>query len=161
MPELPEVQTTVNGINRVAAGATIVDAWTDIAVEHPTLPHHRTSTKSAAFFEQFKTSIVGATILRAERRAKNIFIHLSNGNTILIHMKMTGHLMCGSYAYDKNANAWSVAPEETNEALRDPFNRYLHTVLTIRPAQLDESAAMLPEKMRNTNTIDPKKELEK
>lgn len=40
--------------------------------------------------------VTDQTILGAERRAKNILIHLSNDQTILVHMKMTGH-----FVYDR------------------------------------------------------------
>jgi formamidopyrimidine-DNA glycosylase len=132
MPELPEVQTTVDGLNRTVKGKTIVDVWTDIAVETPSLPHHNHSTKSSAFFKTFKKTIVGAKIVNAERRAKNIFIHLSNKQSIWIHMKMTGHMMYGQYVYKEKEKQWFPAETEKNDALRDPFNRYLHTVFSIQ-----------------------------
>jgi formamidopyrimidine-DNA glycosylase len=132
MPELPEVQTTVNGLNKTVKGKTIVDVWTDIAVATPSLPHHNHSTKSAAFFKVFKKTIIGATIIKAERHAKNIFIHLSNKQSIWIHMKMTGHMMYGRYEFDKKTNQWMPAQDEKNDALRDPFNKYLHTVFSIK-----------------------------
>ncbi len=131
MPELPEVQTTVDGLNKTVKGKTITNVWTDLAVAAPSLPHHKTSTKSAAFFKSFKKTIVGAKILKAERRAKNIFIHLDNKQSIWIHMKMTGHMMYGKYSFDKKAKQWLPAKEEKNEALRDPFNKFLHTVFTL------------------------------
>lgn len=131
MPELPEVQTTVNGLNKTVKGKKIVDVWTDIAVKTPSLPHHLTSTKSEAFFKQFKKLVVGTKIVKAERRAKNIFIHLDNKQSIWIHMKMTGHMMYGSYALDPKLKQWVPSPEEKNDALRDPYNRYLHTVFSI------------------------------
>jgi formamidopyrimidine-DNA glycosylase len=135
MPELPEVQTTVNGLNKTVKGKVITDVWTDIAVTTPTLPHHLTSTKSAAFFKNFKKTVVGAKILQAERRAKNIFIHLSNKQSIWIHMKMTGHMMYGSYEFDAKTKQWVPAKGEQNDALRDPYNRYLHTVFTLHDVQ--------------------------
>lgn len=131
MPELPEVQTTVDGLNKTVKGKTITDVWTDIAVTSPSLPHHLTSTKSAAFFKTFKKTIIGAKILKAERRAKNIFIHLNNKQSIWIHMKMTGHMMYGKYVFDKKTMQWIPAKEEKNDALRDPFNKFLHTVFTL------------------------------
>ncbi|MBY0328928.1 DNA-formamidopyrimidine glycosylase [Patescibacteria group bacterium] len=129
MPELPEVQTTVNGINSFIKGRTIVDVWTDLAVENPTLPSHKTSTKSKKFFTLFKKSVIGGKIIEAERRAKNIFIHLDNGISIWIHMKMTGHLLYGKYVLI--SKEWTPSTEEKNEALRDPFNKYLHTIFTL------------------------------
>lgn len=131
MPELPEVQTTVDGINRKAKGKHIVDVWTDIAVATPSLKHHHGTTKSTAFFAYFKKMIAGATIRSAERRAKNILIHLSNKQTIWIHMKMTGHILYGRYVYDVKTKIWKPDSKEKNENLRDPFNRFLHTVFTL------------------------------
>jgi formamidopyrimidine-DNA glycosylase len=136
MPELPEVQTTVNGLNRTVKGKTITDVWTDLAVENPALPHHKTSTKSTAFFKNFKKLIVGAKILKAERHGKNIFIHLDNKQSIWIHMKMTGHMMYGRYEFDKKLKQWVPAKEEKNNALRDPFNKFLHTVFSVGNKQL-------------------------
>jgi formamidopyrimidine-DNA glycosylase len=88
MPELPEVQTTVNGINKTVKGRTIVDVWTDYKSGHKM---HKGSIKEPKFFIEFKKQVVGREILRAERRAKNILIHLSGNKTILAHMKMTGY----------------------------------------------------------------------
>jgi len=130
MPELPEVQTTVNGINSVARGLTIADTWTDLAKDTVTRADYTQTIKSSAFFKQFRTAVIGAKIVRAERRAKNILIHLSTGDSILIHMKMTGHIMYGSYSYDAKKNEWTPAETEKNEALRDPFNRFLHFVIS-------------------------------
>ena len=43
----------------------------------------------------------------ASRKAKNILIELSNGYTILIHMKMTGHIMFGKIPlWSKGASHW-------------------------------------------------------
>jgi len=129
MPELPEVQTTVDGINTYIKGKTITDVWTDIAVDSPTLPSHKNSIKSKSFFTLFKKGVLGAKVTGAERRAKNIFIHLNNGNSIWVHMKMTGHLLYGRYAL--MTKEWVPSTEEKNDALRDPFNKYLHTVFTL------------------------------
>jgi formamidopyrimidine-DNA glycosylase len=45
--------------------------------------------------------VEGKIILRAERRAKNIFIYLNSGKVIWVHLKMTGHFLFGDYFYDK------------------------------------------------------------
>ncbi len=130
MPELPEVQTTVNGLKKTVVGLTIKDVWTDLARTTAARADYHDSIKYLPFFETFRKTVRGAKIISAERRAKNILINLSNGKTILIHMKMTGHIMYGKYAYDKKQNLWSPAPDEKNDALRDPFNKFLHFVIT-------------------------------
>src|SRR5665213_1811059 len=138
MPELPEVTTTVKGINKVMKGLTIKDVWTDLGKKKITLHHHKESLKDAHFFPVFRKKIIGAKVLGARRRGKNILIDLSNppsgraGNqTILIHMKMTGHLLYGEYAYNQKNNSWAPSKDEKNKALSDPYNRFIHAVFTL------------------------------
>lgn len=130
MPELPEVQTTVDGINRRAKKQTIVAVWTDLAVAHP-IKQFVGTIKDATFYKKFQKIVVGATITKADRRAKNILIHLSNDYTILIHMKMTGHMMYGQYTHNKLENKWYPHTSEKNLALKDPYNRFIHLVFSL------------------------------
>ncbi len=130
MPELPEVQTTVDGINSKVRGLLISDAWTDY---NSPLRSNRDNIKDPAFFALFKRQIVGATLGEATRRGKNILINLSNGKTILIHMKMTGHVMHGRYRKlpRKDAQGESWRPADPNDpALNDPFNRFIHFLIS-------------------------------
>ena len=93
MPELPEVQTTVNGLNKTVKGRTIVSVETT----YKSLYHKGSDNiKDPSFFKKFRDLVVGQKILKAERRAKNVLMHLSGGYTILVHMKMTGH-----FVYDR------------------------------------------------------------
>ena len=93
MPELPEVQTTVNGLNKTVKGKRIIDVWTDYNSAYHA---GKDNIKDPKFFTLFKRKVKGQKILKAERRAKNVLIHLSGGNTIIVHMKMTGH-----FVYDR------------------------------------------------------------
>ena len=90
MPELPEVQTTVNGLNQTVKGKKIVDVQTNY-----NSPHYvgKDDIKNPKFFALFRKKVRSQKILKTERRAKNILIHLSNRYTILVHMKMTGHFV--------------------------------------------------------------------
>lgn len=130
MPELPEVQTTVDGLNSEAKGWTIIDVWTDY-----NSPFHsqKDNIKNPQYFAFFKNEILGAKILETKRRAKNILISLSCGKTVLIHMKMTGHIMCGSYIFHKklNSDPWKASDITPTNPLNDPFNRFIHLVFTI------------------------------
>lgn len=87
MPELPEVETTVRGLNKTVKGKKILDVLTDY---NSAYHKNKDNIKDPKFFAHFKKMVVGQKILKAERRAKNILMHLSNGQTILTHMKMTG-----------------------------------------------------------------------
>ena len=93
MPELPEVQTTVNGLNKTVKGRKILDVSTTY---NSRFYKDKEDIKNPEFFKIFQRKVKGQKILKAERRAKNILIHLSNDYTILVHMKMTGH-----FVYDR------------------------------------------------------------
>ena len=115
MPELPEVQTTVNGLDKILPGLKIKGVWSDW--EKMVKDHS---------FSHFKKEVVGKKFLGAKRRAKNILINMSRGKTILIHMKMTGHLLYGKYQYV--GGRW--LPVEKGP-LNDPFNRFIHFVFIL------------------------------
>ncbi len=93
MPELPEVQTTVDGLNKTAKGRKIIAVSTTY---NSPFYKNKEEIKNPAFFKIFRKKVVGQKIIKAERRAKNILIHLSKGKTIIVHMKMTGH-----FVYDR------------------------------------------------------------
>jgi formamidopyrimidine-DNA glycosylase len=82
MPELPEVETVVSDLNKKIKGNIIVDFWSEWpkALKNITL-------------QKFTRDIKNRKILGARRIGKNIFIDLSGGKTLYIHLKMTGHLL--------------------------------------------------------------------
>jgi len=126
MPELPEVQTTVNGLNEHVIGLKIADVWSSY-----NSPYFKGSNtiKDPLYFKVFKKEILGRKIVSVIRRAKNILIKLDNDDTILVHMKMTGHLLFGQYHFNQKnkVNPWEpIEPE----GLKDPFNRHVRFVLT-------------------------------
>jgi formamidopyrimidine-DNA glycosylase len=135
MPELPEVETTVRGIRKYAVGKKIVDCWTDYSsVFHK----GKENIKDEAYFKKFQKLLIGATIAGADRRAKNILMHLSTGYTLLIHMKMTGHVLYGKYVFDNKKKRDPWTPVEDGP-LADPFNRYIHFVITLQDAKKSNS----------------------
>jgi len=125
MPELPEVETTTRGLQSKIVGLTIVDVWTDL---NTTDKRKNDAIATPKYFKVFRKEVLRKKVLSVERRAKNILVNLSSGKTILIHMKMTGHLLYGKYEYIKNINKWT--PLEKKGPLADPFNRFVHVVFT-------------------------------
>ncbi len=135
MPELPEVQTTVDGLNKTVRGKKILDVWTEY-----NSPFHagKDNIKNPLFFKKFKKEIVGTTIRKSVRVGKNVLIELSNGKTILIHMKMTGHLLFGEYRKVNNESGikngdkkeiWK--PKDNTSMLADPFNRFIRLIFIL------------------------------
>jgi formamidopyrimidine-DNA glycosylase len=124
MPELPEVHTTATMLDTLVRGHTITDVWT--SYRSPTaIRLGRSDIKNPKYFKTFANTVIGTSIVRVHRRAKNVLIDLSNNQTLLVHMKMTGHLLYGTYK--QNKNSW-IALEP--EALKDPFNRFIRLVFT-------------------------------
>lgn len=120
MPELPEVETTTKGLRKTIINLVIKDVWTDLSTKDK---RQREAIANPKYFKIFKKEILGKKVLSIERRAKNILINISGSKTILVHLKMTGHLLYGKYKFAKNK--WT--PNEKGP-LHDPYNRFVHAV---------------------------------
>lgn len=128
MPELPEVHTTVEGLNRRVRGKKITDVW---SAYNSAFHAGKQNIKNVHYFKDFRQAILGASFLQAKRRGKNILLPLSNGHTILIHMKMTGHLLYGQYSQDSKTGIWRAENTAGQKALQDPYNQYIRLVFNL------------------------------
>ncbi|MFA6159778.1 MAG: DNA-formamidopyrimidine glycosylase [Parcubacteria group bacterium] len=109
MPELPEVQTVVSDLNEKIKGDTIVGFWSE----------WEKAIKPASSADEFSKKIQNRKILGARRIGKNIFIDLSGGKTLYIHLKMTGHLLIKSKSYKLKAK--SYFEDRVNQYIRHKF----------------------------------------
>ena len=86
MPELPEVETVRRGLLPAMEGVKIVDA----AVNRPnlrwTLP------------ENMAVRLTGATVTALRRRSKYILADLDSGETLIIHLGMSGRMLISGVA---------------------------------------------------------------
>jgi len=113
MPELPEVETTVNRLKKILINLSIVDVWSD----------WNKSIKDQSL-KVFKNDVVGEKILNISRRAKFLIFQLSNNKILLAHQKMTGHFLVGKWTFDSNnKRKWKPI---TKGSLRDKINDYIH-----------------------------------
>lgn len=92
MPELPEVETIKNElyphiIGRRFTGITLYD----------TKPLRQPST------EDFCQKLRGQKINSLERRGKYLIFHLSSGDVLIIHLKMSGSLLLNPEQVDRHA----------------------------------------------------------
>ncbi len=111
MPELPEVETIVRDLRKKVLKRTFIDVWADT----------EKIIKKPQKFEEFKKEIKNKKILKIRRRAKNIIFELSGDYILLIHQKLTGHLLYGKWQIkDKK---WEP---KNNEILEDRVNTYIH-----------------------------------
>ena len=123
MPELPEVQTTVNILNKKVKGLVILGVWTDY---NSAFHAGKNNIKNKKYFPFFRKEILNKKILGVERRAKNVLINVSGNKTILVHLKMTGHLLYGKYKFENQK--W--LPVEVGP-LADPYNRFIHLAFSL------------------------------
>ena len=130
MPELPEVHTTVTGLQKVLPSLVVKNIWADM---WSTSTFAKNTIKDKSYFPYFKKHVLGAKVKNVERRAKYILINLYNNFTIIVHLKMTGHLMYGKYILNKKSNGkeWSWLPVVKNSPLSDKYNRHIHVVFTL------------------------------
>jgi formamidopyrimidine-DNA glycosylase len=104
MPELPEVETTVRALRDPLVGQIITEVrnyW----------PRHIATPGLSELQER----IHGRRIAAIDRRAKYLVFKLSGDETLIIHLKMTGHL--------------SVVNKE------QPPDRYAHTIFALAGEQ--------------------------
>ena len=113
MPELPEVQTIVDDLNKKIKGDTITGFWSD----------WKKSIKMPV--EKFERKIKGKKILSASRIGKNIFINLAAEKTIYIHLKMTGHLLAKS-------NVKSQMSKVRKDYFSEKVNQYIHHIFYLK-----------------------------
>ncbi len=81
MPELPEVETFVRELAPDLAGRTVVAA----RVFWP-------RTVAAPAVEEFPHRLAGLRFDRFDRRGKYMLLGLSDGSTLIVHLRMTGKL---------------------------------------------------------------------
>ena len=105
---MPEVQTIITDLRKVLPGLKITGFWSDIPS-----------------FRDIKKEVVGKKIMKLELRGKNILIVLSENKILLIHQRMTGHLLYGKWKFQgKELKSLISGP-----LLKDPQNRFIHLIL--------------------------------
>lgn len=82
MPELPEVETTVNDLKPFITGKTIksVEVLAPKSVAEPSA-------------EEFQQALSGCSIKNISRRGKFILITLDKNGFLIVHLRMTGSLL--------------------------------------------------------------------
>ncbi len=123
MPELPEVTTTARILNQLIVGQKILSVWTNYGSSYF---NGKNNIKDKKYFEFFKKEVIGRKITNVSRIGKNVLINIEGPKTILVHMKMTGHLLYGNY--EKRKNEWVAM---TPGPLQDKFNAYIRLIFEL------------------------------
>jgi formamidopyrimidine-DNA glycosylase len=84
VPELPEVETVRDGLARFVVG------WSIAAVE---VRHPRAIRRHDAGAADFDARLLGCRIDAASRRGKYLWLRLSSGQALVVHLGMSGQLL--------------------------------------------------------------------
>ncbi len=125
MPELPEVETVSRQLDRIMRGRRI------LAV------HVQLKKMIRGGLASFKKFVVGAKVVGVSRRAKLVVIRLSNGQAILVHLKMTGQLVF------RQGKEMRYGGHPIKDGLADLPNKYSHVFF-----KLDKGATLYFNDMR-------------
>jgi len=108
MPELPEVETTVRGLQHVLKGRRIVRA------------EARRSDLRRAFPEDLGQRLTGAKVTGLGRRAKYGLIHTDRDDTMIFHLGMSGSWRINHTKLEKHDHLLLETEEGNTLALNDP-----------------------------------------
>jgi formamidopyrimidine-DNA glycosylase len=136
VPELPEVETTVRGLERVLEGRRLT------RVEPRRLDLRR------AFPTDLGQRLTGARVTRLWRRAKYGLIETDRGDTLLFHLGMSGRWRIDPVELDKHDHLLLETDDGRRLALNDP--RRFGSLDLVRTDYLGEwavIAALGPEPM--------------
>lgn len=107
MPELPEVETTVRALRRPLVGRTITEVRND-------WPRHI----GTPTLEELRVRINGCQVQAISRRAKYLVFSLSHGETLIVHLKMSGHLAIVEAAEPADKHVHTVFELDNGQELR-------------------------------------------
>jgi formamidopyrimidine-DNA glycosylase len=94
MPELPEVETIKNELSPWVMG----QSFTQVAI-------FDTELVCDSSAEGIRRGLIGQKVESLERRGKYLIFHLSNGRSLIIHLRMTGVLLLNPKGVDHYARA--------------------------------------------------------
>jgi formamidopyrimidine-DNA glycosylase len=124
MPELPEVETTVRALRRPLIGRTITGVWNGWS-RHIVTPA----------WPAFQQRITGRTFDAINRRAKYLVFNLSEEETLIIHLKMSGHLSVVDETIPADKHVHTLFQLDNGQALRFRDIRKFGRVYLVRDPQ--------------------------
>src|SRR5215218_4088770 len=144
MPELPEVETIVRGLQPVLTGRTIR------GVSHCDWP----PTLAGYDPDAFCATLAGETIDEVSRRAKYILLGLGSGRVLAVHLRMTGGLVYHARPQAPGKTTRLVFDLDDGGQLHFTDLRKFGRVQLLAPPEVPEFLAALgPEPLPGTFTL--------
>lgn len=105
MPELPEVETVRRSVEAAIVGSTVV---------HVAATGRRTVRRTGS--RAVEEGLLGETFVAARRRGKYLLFDLSNGNCVMVHLRMSGRLLTMPSGATRPAHTHVVAHLAASDA---------------------------------------------
>ena len=137
MPELPEVELVVQSLNKLVSNRKVVVAELFRERLAPFNPP-----------PDFAAKLSGSTIMRVHRRGKHILFDLNNGNTLIVHLRMSGRFMLLPLEREnpKYTHAAFYFEDETRLVFQDQRHfGFMRIVETAKLAEAKEIVKLAPE----------------
>lgn len=126
MPELPEVETVVRALRQPLIGRTITGVRNDWS--------RHVATPALA---ELRARIGGCRVKAINRRAKYLVFTLTQGETLMIHLKMSGHLAVVDGAEPADKHVHTVFELDNGQELRfRDIRKFGRVYLVQNPAQI-------------------------
>ncbi len=126
MPELPEVEIVARRLHELIKGRVFIRA----KLIRPGLAPENTP-------RQFASWLRGSRIEEVTRRGKNILAHLSNGRTLVTHLRMTGRFFYLDGTAVNTAHAHAVFWLDDGRKLLFDDQRHFGLMAVVRTDELD------------------------
>jgi formamidopyrimidine-DNA glycosylase len=126
MPELPEVEIVTMRLRELIVGKTIIKARLIRAGLSP-----ENSPR------QFAAALKGARVEDVSRRGKHILARLSNGRTLVIHLRMTGRFIYLDKDAENTPHTHAVLWMDDGRKLLFDDQRHFGLMMVARTSELD------------------------
>jgi formamidopyrimidine-DNA glycosylase len=135
MPELPEVETVRAGLEPVLTGRSFVRV------------EQRRPDLRFPLPERFAERLTGRRVLRIERRAKYILVHLDRDEVLAVHLGMTGRLIVSNGGAKRDLTLGQYVYEHGKDARHDHlvFTMSGGAVVTYNDARRFGYMTLIPE----------------
>jgi formamidopyrimidine-DNA glycosylase len=136
MPELPEVETVRSGLEPVLTGRSFVRV------------EQRRKDLRFPLPERFAERLTGRRVLRLDRRAKYILVHLDQGEVLAMHLGMTGRLIVSNGGGERDLTLGQYVYEHGKDAKHDHlvFTMSGGAVVTYNDARRFGYMTLIPER---------------
>ncbi len=122
MPELPEVETTKKDLEKQVILQKIRGCWIGLP--------SRVFVRSQSIGNKPNEIVKGKTIKKIRREGKNIIFELSKDISVLIHQKISGHILLGKW--EMKNNQWV----SSNKALSEKTNSFIHFAILLMDGRM-------------------------